>query len=208
MEEGVAQGAGAVKKAVVAITGASGVIYGVRTAQALKERGFDVDVVVSFEAEKVSIYECGESLFEMLKGFRVYRENEIEAPPSSSSYLAKTVGVVVSPCSTKTLALIAHGIAQDLISRAALAALRIKKRLVLVIRETPLGEIELENALKVARAGGIILPASPGFYNNPKGLRDVINFIVGKTLDALGVENDLYRRWEGVRTDRGLCERL
>ncbi len=208
MEEGVAKGPGAIKKAVVGITGASGVIYGVRTAKALKELGFDVDVVVSFEAEKVSIYECGESLFEMLKGFRVYRENEIEAPPSSSSYIAKTEGVIVSPCSTKTLGLIAHGIAQDLITRAALSALRIRKRLVLVLRETPLGEIELENALRVARAGGIILPASPGFYHNPKDLKDLVDFVVGKTLDALGVENDLYRRWESVRSSPGLCERL
>ncbi len=209
MEEGVAKGSGAAeKKVVVGITGASGVIYGVLLVRVLAELGYDVDVMISQEAEKVAQLECSTSLRDLLKGFRLYREYEVEAPPSSSSYLVRTLGVIISPCSQKTLALIAHGISQDLISRSALSAIRIRKPLVLVIRETPLSTIDLENALKVSRAGGIILPASPGFYHMPRTIKDMVLFVVGKALDALGIQHDLYKRWNEVRRDPDLCGTL
>ena len=210
MEEGVAEVPRAAEKGkvVVAITGASGVIYGVLLSRTLSELGYGVDVILSQEAEKVAQLECSASLRDLLKGFRLYREFEIEAPPSSSSYIAKTLGVVISPCSQKTLALIAHGISQDLVTRSALAALRVRKPLVLVLRETPLSSIDLENALKVSREGGIILPASPGFYHMPRSVKDMVMFVVGKTLDVLGIDHNLYRRWDDVRRDPDLCGTL
>ncbi len=199
---------------IVAISGASGTIYGLKTVEYLSQYG-DVEVIVSNDAIKVSEYEClsKESLIQILKKYSksIYSADEIEAPPSSTSYLAKVKGVVISPCSLRTLASIAHGLADNLITRTAVNALRLRKRLVLVIRETPLGVAEIKNMLSVAEYGGVILPASPGFYNNPQSLLDVINFIVGKTLDALEIDHNLYRRWKpspDKGSSRNLCHHI
>lgn len=159
--------------------------------------GLEPVVIVSKGALKVAKAEQGIDLIGAVRDIakEVYLENEMDAPPSSSSALVKTLGMAIIPCSIRTLAQIAAGISSNLVSRTAINMLRLKKRLVLVVRETPLGTIELENALKVSVAGGIILPASPGFYTKPKTIEDMINFVVGKTLDALEIEHDIYRRW-------------
>lgn len=184
-------------KVVVGITGASGVIYGISMVKTLVSLGFDPVVIVSRGALKVAKAEQGEDLLSRVKEIarEVYLENEMDASPSSSSALVKTKGMAIIPCSIRTLAQIASGISSNLISRTAINILRLRKRLVLVVRETPLGTIELENALKVSYAGGVILPASPGFYIRPRSIEDMVNFVVGKTLDALEIEHDIYRRW-------------
>lgn len=195
---------------IIGITGASGIIYGIRTVKVLSELGYKLEIIISKEAKKVAEVECGIKLEDYISKTNsvIYNENEIEAPPSSSSHIVKTEGMVIVPCSIKTLGEIANGIASNLLSRTALNVLRVRKPLVLVIRETPLGIIELSNALKVAKAGGIILPASPGFYHRPKSIDDLVNFVVGKILDMLKIPNSLYEHWEGVNIDHSPCDQI
>jgi polyprenyl P-hydroxybenzoate and phenylacrylic acid decarboxylases len=189
---------GSQKTFVVGITGSSGIIYGIRTVQVLKSLGFKVIVIYTRESAKVALLEHDLDLDMALRKYTdmVYTEEQIEAPPSSSSY--KLDGMVIVPCSIRTLAEISSGLTYNLVSRTAANVLRTRGKLVLVIRETPLGVIELRNALTAAEAGAIILPASPGFYSKPKTIQDVIDFVVGKTLDMLNVSHNLYRKWEGA----------
>ncbi len=177
-------------KVVVAITGASGVVYGLRLVEVLKELGIETHCVVSKIAKRLIEHEVGGY---DLSGMTVYSEDELEAPPSSGSALFDAM--VVIPCSMKTLASIASGMASNLITRSADVMIKEGRRLVLVPRETPLSPIHLENMLRLSRAGVTILPAMPAFYQKPKGLDDMVDFIVGKTLDSLGIKNDLYQRW-------------
>jgi polyprenyl P-hydroxybenzoate and phenylacrylic acid decarboxylases len=189
---------GSQKTFVVGITGSSGIIYGIRTVQVLKSLGFKVIVIYTRESTKVALLEHDLDLDMALRKYTdmVYTEEQIEAPPSSSSY--KLDGMVIVPCSIRTLAEISSGLTYNLVSRTAANVLRTRGKLVLVIRETPIGVIELRNALTAAEAGAIILPASPGFYSKPKTIQDVIDFVVGKTLDMLNVSHNLYRKWEGA----------
>jgi 4-hydroxy-3-polyprenylbenzoate decarboxylase len=184
---------------VVGITGASGIQFGVRATGALSALGYEVHTIISDAARKTASAE-GFADFEAQarkNSERVYLEDDIGADISSSSYDVR--GMVVIPCSIKTLGEIASGIASNLISRSALNTLRMRKRLAIVLRESPLGMIELENALRITRAGGIIVPASPGFYTHPETVDDIIDFVVGKALDALEIDNELYRRWRTGR---------
>ncbi len=146
---------------------------------------------------KVAAYEEGVELREALERYaeRVYSDEEIEAPIASSSNAPDAV--VVVPCSQAMLAKIAHGFAEGLAARVALTALRLRRPLVLVIRETPLTIIDALNMFLAALAGAVLLPASPGFYHKPRSVEDMVDFIVGKVLDVLGLKHDLYERWEG-----------
>lgn len=175
------------------VTGASGVVYGVRLAEELAKSGIELTIVVSDVARKVLASEMPEGMEELGKRGRVLSEHEIEADVSSGS--AKFDATVVCPCSMKTLAAIANGYANNLICRSADVALKEHRRLVLVVRETPLSAIHLENMLKLARLGVTILPASPGFYHKPKTIDDLVNHVVGKIMDALGIESNLFKRW-------------
>ncbi|GAB6944991.1 UbiX family flavin prenyltransferase [Vulcanisaeta sp. JCM 14467] len=186
------------RRIIVGITGASGVIYGVRFLEMVKRYAGDSEVhlVVSNTAIDILRYETELDKGSLLKlADKVYTEDELGAPIASGSF--KHDGMVVIPCSMKTLASIAHGITDNLITRAADVTLKERRRLILVIRETPLNLIHIKNMELVTLAGAIVMPAAPAFYNRPRTIDDMVNFIVGRVLDLLGIENDLYRRWSG-----------
>lgn len=184
---------------IVGITGASGIQYGVRAVDVLSDLGYEVHTIISDWAKKTAAAEGYKDFdLKLRKGSKhVYLEQEMGAAISSSSYQVRAMLVI--PCSIKTLGEISAGITSNLISRCALNMLRTRKDLVLVLREAPLGVIELENALHVTKAGATILPASPGFYAHPKTIDDVINFVVGKALDAISVEHEVYKRWNPAK---------
>jgi flavin prenyltransferase len=188
---------------VVGITGASGSIYGVRLIKQLALMNLHVDVVVTSAGKKVMKEELGLFGFENMaklglpknKGvIKIWENDNFEAPFMSGSNAPEAV--VVIPCSVGKLSGIANGISTNLLERAADVALKEKKELVLVIRETPLSLIHLENMLKVARAGAHILPAMPAFYHHPKSIDDIVDFVVGKVLDILKIEHTLFKGWK------------
>ncbi|RLE66718.1 MAG: hypothetical protein DRJ47_01755 [Thermoprotei archaeon] len=181
---------------VLGITGASGVIYGIRLLETLVSFGHEVYVIVSSAALKVMELETEYTMDYIHQlATKVYGQDDLTAPLTSGSF--KFDVMVIAPCSMNTLAAIAHGLESNLILRTASVALKEKRKLILVPRETPLSIIHLENMLAVARAGAVVLPASPGFYHKPTKLMDLVDHIVGKILDQLGIEHNLYRRWEG-----------
>ncbi len=181
------------RSVVVAVTGASGVVYARRLIEILGERA---EVILSHEAEAVIKFETGLTAEEFAEGASaVYRGDELSAAPASGSHLYD--GLVVVPCSGTTLAKIASGIADNLVTRAAAVALKEQRKLILVPREAPVSAIQLEELLKLARLGVTILPAAPGFYGHPKTVDDLVDFIVARILDHLGVDHDLGPRWSG-----------
>ena len=182
-------------RVIIGVTGASGIQYAMRAAEVLEGLGFEVHSIISDGALATAAAEGIDGLRERMSAHSamVYGEHEMAAAISSSSFVVQ--GMAVMPCSIKTLGEIASGITSNLITRSAINSLRMGRRLALVLRETPLGQIELENALRAARAGAFIVPASPGFYTKPRGIDDIIDFVVGKTLDVLGIEHSVYRRW-------------
>ncbi len=197
------------KPVVVAFTGASGVVYGIRTVQALTSLGHPVELIVSESARlvlreetsyPVKSYTHAEDFSEIfspesLKLIRVHNPKDFTAAPASGSY--PTAGMVITPCSMGTLAAVAAGMSQNLIHRAADCTIKEGRKLVLVPRETPLSAIHLENMLKLARLGVRIVPAMPAFYSGASAIDDMIDFMVGKTLDQLEIQHALYPRWTG-----------
>ncbi|MDI6642971.1 MAG: UbiX family flavin prenyltransferase [Candidatus Hodarchaeaceae archaeon] len=181
---------------VVAITGSSGVIYGVRLLEVCKELKIETDLIISEAAESLLGLELGKRAEALQKlATRNYSPDDLTAPLASGSY--RVDGMVIIPCSMKTLGAIASGVTADLITRAADVTLKQNRPLVLVPRETPLDLIHLENMVKLKRAGAIILPAMPALYHKPKEITDLIDFIVGRVLEMFGVEHELYQRWKG-----------
>lgn len=177
---------------VVGVTGASGAQYAYALLKALE--GHDVDLVLSEDAKKVIAHEMDvpAKAFERLAS-AVHANDDTSAPPSSGSY--RFDAMVVIPCSMGTLGKLAWGISDNLITRAAAVAMKEKRKLVLVPRETPLAATHLENMLRLANQGVVILPAMPGFYHGPKAMDDLVTFVVGKVLDQLGVAHTLFKRW-------------
>lgn len=187
---------------VIGITGASGSIYGVRLIQELGMRKHNVHVVVTHAGKKVMSEELGVrgieqmdslGLSEISNYIRIWENDDFEAPFMSGSNVQKAV--VIIPCSVGKLAAVANGISGNLLERMADVALKERRQLILVVRETPLSLIHLENMVKVARAGAQILPAMPAFYHHPKTVDDMVNFVVGKVLNLLGIEHELFRGW-------------
>lgn len=176
---------------IVAVTGASGAILAVRLLEQLTEH--ETHLILSDAARAVLRHELGDA---PLAATYRYGEEDWNAPLASSSFLAD--GMVIVPCSMKTLAMVAHGLSSNLIGRAADNMLRMGRRLVLVPRETPLSLAALENMRLARMAGAVILPPNMAFYFGPQTLDDMVDFAVGKILDALGLPHTLYRRWEGV----------
>lgn len=183
-------------KVVVGISGGSGAIYGVSLLKALKELGIETHLVVSTMGEYVTEHECGVSL-EQLKGLATYYHDNknFAAPIASGSF--KVDKTIIVPCSMKTLSGIANGFSDSLLSRACDVAIKERRQLVLVPRETPLSPIHLENMLKLANMGITIFPPSPGFYNHPETIEDIVLNMTGRLLDMLGIDNDLVNRWKG-----------
>jgi len=187
---------------IVGITGASGIVYSVKLVsltELLGEKYDNIYVVYTRSAEKVSEEEMGLQLSEFLKtmnGLRgVYHEDELESPLASSSRLVGADMVIV-PASMNTVAKLAAGIQDNLLLRAAISVLRLKGRLVIVPRETPFSPMDLRNLYRLSVVGAVILPASPGFYHRPRSMEDIVFFVVGKILDSLGIEHNLYLRWK------------
>lgn len=193
---------------ILGVTGASGAIYAVRTARALLMRGFEVHLVVSKFGERLLAEEAGVVLSREGLRERVEREEktskglgtvvrhdvrDLGAPISSGSF--RTRGMIVAPCTTKTLAGIATGFSSNLIERAADVCLKERRPLLLVVREAPLSLVHLRNMAAVTEAGGVIVPASPGFYQRPHSFEDLGDFIAGRLLNLLGIEQNLFEPW-------------
>jgi 4-hydroxy-3-polyprenylbenzoate decarboxylase len=188
---------------VVGMTGASGAVYGYELVKALAERGKEVHLILSSCGEQLLSLELGLGRDDLTKhAHAVYSNHEMDSPMSSGSFIFPAM--VVAPCSMRTLGAIASGISDTLISRVAEVCLKERRRLVVVPRETPLSLIDIRNMESVTLAGATVLPAAPAFYHRPESIQDVVSYVVGKVLDQLGVEHDLFSRWEGVpRTPDG-----
>ncbi len=198
---------------IVAITGASGAVYGIRLIEELLKRGGALDLIVSptgfillkdelgLDASKETEKAIRAFILKRKKGkapalkgsLRYTPAGDLTAKFASGSALRKKM--IICPCSMGTLGRIASGVSGNLIERAADCVLKERGELVLVPRETPLNAIHLENMLRLSRAGAVILPAMPGFYSRPRTIDDMVDFVVGKALDILGIENSLYKRW-------------
>ena len=184
------------KNLIVGITGASGSIIGLRLLEALAEEKITTHLIVSKWTQRTMEHETGVNA-EILKKLAdvYYGPGDMGARISSGSFL--TQGMIIAPCSVRSLAAIAKGMGDHLVHRAADVVLKERRKLVLVVRETPLNDIHLENMLKLSRMGVTILPPMPAFYNHPKTLDDIINHIVVRILDQFDIESDFAKRWDG-----------
>jgi flavin prenyltransferase len=192
---------------IVGITGASGACYAKRLVQCLCSAGVHVHLVVStwgkrLLADELGISEISAAAFlgsdAAADSVTVHPNNAMGCVLSSGSF--STQGMIICPTSSNTLGLVAGGIGDSLLTRAASVTLKERRRLVLVTREMPTSQIDLHNMLRISQAGGIICPACPGFYMNPECIGDIVDFVVGKLLDLMDVPHDLNTRWLGERT--------
>jgi 4-hydroxy-3-polyprenylbenzoate decarboxylase len=184
-------------KLIVAITGATGTIFGVRLLQMLQGSGVETHLIMSKWGVRTLIHET-EYTAEQVERMAThhYPFGDQGAQISSGSFT--TLGMVISPCSMRTLAAIASGLGDNLIHRAADVILKERRKLVLVVRESPFNDIHLENMLKLSRMGVVILPPVPAFYNHPQNLDDMINHVAMRTLDQFDIHLDVMNRWDGV----------
>ncbi len=184
------------RRLIVGITGATGAIFGVRLLQALHSSVVETHLIVSKWGAHTLAQETSYSLDRVRQlATYSYQAGDQGAPVSSGSFL--TTGMVVAPCSVRTLAAIATGQGDNLIHRAADVILKERRKLVLLVRETPLNEIHLENMLKLSRMGAVILPPVPAFYNHPQSIEAMVDHVVMRTLDQFGIHTDLAERWGG-----------
>jgi len=181
-------------KLVIGITGSTGVIYGIKLLEVLKEKNIETHLILTEWAQKCIAMETDYKL-DQVKSLAITISDESNMAASVSSGTHKIDGMIVIPCSMKTLSGIANGYDETLVARAAGVTIKESRKLVLVTRETPLTAINLENMLKRARLGVVILPPVPGFYTKPKTIDEVVSHTVGKCLDQFDIEHDLYKRW-------------
>src|SRR5262252_11130000 len=181
---------------VVGITGATGTVIGVRTLQVLNDSGVETHLVLSKWGARTLIQETPHTV-EYVKSLatHAYSESDHGAPISSGSFV--TDGMIIAPCSVRTLAAIAHGHGDNLVHRAADVVLKERRKLVLMVREAPLSDIHLENMLKLSRMGVVIIPPVPAFYNHPRSLDEMVDHIVMRILDQFDIHLNLSDRWEG-----------
>src|SRR5207237_2682597 len=188
---------------IVAITGGSGVIYGIKMLEILKNLELESHLVISKWDDRNIKIETDKAI-EYVKSLatKCYDNDNMAAAISSGSF--KTDGMAIVPCSMKTLSSIANGYDDSLVSRAAGVCIKESRRLVIVPRETPLSKIHLQNMISLADIGVIVLPAMPGFYQRPKSMDDLITHIAGKILNQFGIEHNIYRRWGEALVDRNI----
>lgn len=203
---GCSGGSDLARRLIVGLTGASGTIYGIRLIEVLADNtDFEIHLTISEACARVLAEEVGVQID--LDNFSAtdligrdtsnviyYHPDDIGASIASGSF--RTLGMVIVPCSMGTVASVAMGLSRNLVQRAADVCLKERRRLVLVVRETPLSTIHLENMLKLSQAGAVILPAMPAFYHFPDTIEDQINFVVSKALDQFGIDVRLVRRWK------------
>ena len=183
-------------KLIVGITGATGVIYGVRLLERLREAGVEAHLVISRWGARTLVHETPYSREQVeALAHTAYAPADMGAAISSGSF--QTAGMIIVPCSAKTLGAIAHGYGDGLVHRAADVVLKERRKLLLGVREAPLSDIHLENMLKLSRMGVVILPPMPAFYNNPRSLADIVEHTVARMLDQFGVEVPGAARWSG-----------
>lgn len=179
---------------ILAISGATGAIYGINLLKELNHAGIETGLIISNSAQKTIELETDYSLNDIKKmASRHFGYGDIAAAPASGSFLHQ--GMIIAPCSMKTLSAIAGGYADNLINRAADVTIKERRKLLLLVRETPLSPIHLENMLKLARLGVIIMPPVPSFYHHPKTIEDLMKQLTGRVFDQLGIENTLVKRW-------------
>jgi len=185
------------RRIVLAISGASGAIYGIRALETIRaDRAVELHLIVSSGAKATIAYET-DWPFEKVTGLAdvVHDEKDLSASLASGSF--RTAGMLVAPCSMRTMASVANALNDNLIVRAADVHLKERRKLVLMVRETPLNATHLRLMHELTLAGAVILPPVPGFYQRPKTLMDLVDHSVGKALDQLGIEHQLFRRWTG-----------
>lgn len=186
------------RRIIVGITGATGTIFGVRVLQMLQDTDVETHLVMSRWAARTLVHETSHTVEEVeAMATRVYPLADQGAAISSGSFL--TLGMLIVPCSMRTLAAIAHGLGDNLIHRAADVVIKERRRLVLAVREAPLSDIHLENMLKLSRMGVVICPPVPAFYTRPQSVDDLVNYTAARLLDQLDVHLDVRNRWTGMR---------
>ena len=178
---------------LIAITGASGISIAIKLLNILKEKNIETGLIVSKAAEQVLSSESNVKIDDLQQLTTTYYDvNDLTAPPASGSY--KIDSMIIVPCTMKTLAAIANGYSDNLITRAADITIKEKRRLILVVRESPLSAIHLENMLKLARLGVVIAPPVPSYYIMPESVEELIDHTVGRILDQIGIESEI-QRW-------------
>ena len=190
------------KRSFIAITGASGVLYGFSIIKAMQKAGYEVHTTAAAEALHNAQAETGvkySSIEEMYKANGIenvilYNNNDLSSAAASGSF--KMGNYIIAPASMGFVGRTANGISASLIERCADVALKERRPLIVLFREMPLSTIHLENLTKLSKSGAVIIPAAPGFYNRPETINDLVNFVTGKVLDVLGIENNCYKRWE------------
>jgi 4-hydroxy-3-polyprenylbenzoate decarboxylase len=196
-----------VPRIIIGITGATGAIFGVRLLQALRAGNVESHLILSKWGQQTVEHETGLSLVQLRElASVVHSTGNMAATISSGSF--RTDGMAIAPCSMRTLAAIATGNGENLVHRAADVVLKERRRLVLVVRETPLSEIHLENMLKLARIGATILPPVPAFYNRPQTIDELVDHIVARVLDQFGISADFAKRWDGVMSRPDVLRKL
>jgi 4-hydroxy-3-polyprenylbenzoate decarboxylase len=183
-----------VKRIIIGITGSSGVIYGIEILKELNKRDWETHLIISESGKRNILLETEFSVGDVQSMARkVYENDDLEAPLASGSFL--TGGMVVAPCTIKTLSGIANSYSENLLARAADVTLKEKRKLVLLVRESPLHKGHLRLMSMAADMGAHILPPIPSFYHHPKTLDDIIHQIIGKVFDYFEIEHELYKRW-------------
>lgn len=189
------------RRLIVGISGASGIVYGVRILQVLQHSGIETHLVMSDSARMTLATELDMNVKEVESlASEVHNAKNIGATISSGSF--KTMGMVVAPCSIKSLSEIAYGMTSGLLSRAADVVLKERRRLVLLIRETPLHSGHLRTMLQASENGAILMPPVPALYARPQSIDDMVNHTVGRCLDLFDIETDLVKRWSGMGQDK------